>query len=37
MIQYPHLDFLQEIDKREPRLLEIIFGNDMWLLPTTKK
>ena len=31
------LRLLQEIDKREPRLLEIIFGNDMWLLPTTKK
>ena len=28
---------LQEIDKRNPKLLEIIFGGDMWLLPTTKK
>ena len=31
------LRLFQEIDKREPRLLEIIFGGDMWLLPSTKK
>jgi tRNA nucleotidyltransferase/poly(A) polymerase len=28
---------LQEIDKRNPRLLEIIFGGNIWLLPSTKK
>jgi poly(A) polymerase len=28
---------LQEIDKREPRLLEIMFSDNMWLMPTTKK
>ena len=31
------LRLFQEIDKREPRLLEIIFGGNMWLLPSTKK
>jgi|TARA_R100000664_G_scaffold33822_1_gene52186 poly(A) polymerase len=28
---------LQDIDKKEPILLEIIFGGNMWLLPSTKK
>ena len=31
------LRLFAEIDKIEPRLLEIIFKGDMWLLPTTKK
>ena len=31
------LRLLQDIDKKEPILLEIIFGGNMWLLPTTKK
>jgi len=30
------LRLLNKIDKREPRLLEIIFGGGIWLLPTTK-
>jgi len=40
MMKYDTLSSLrlfQEIDKREPRLLEIIFGGNMWLLPSTKK
>ena len=37
MIPLSSLRLFQEIDKREPRLLEIIFGGDMWLLPSTKK
>ena len=31
------LRLLNKIDKREPRLLEIIFGGNIWLLPSTKK
>lgn len=31
------LRLLSDIDKVEPKLLEIIFKGDMWLLPTTKK
>jgi tRNA nucleotidyltransferase/poly(A) polymerase len=31
------LRLFAEIDKIEPRLLEIIFKGDMWLLPSTKK
>ena len=30
------LRLLNKIDKREPRLLEIIFDGGIWLLPTTK-
>ena len=40
MMKYDTLSSLrlfQEIDKREPKLLEIIFGGNMWLLPSTKK
>ncbi len=31
------LRLFSKIDKAEPRLLEIMFGGDMWLLPTNKK
>jgi tRNA nucleotidyltransferase/poly(A) polymerase len=31
------LRFLQEIDNIEPRLLEIMFEGDMWLMPSTKQ
>lgn len=31
------LRLLSMIDEKEPRLLEIMFGGDIWLLPTTKK
>jgi len=31
------LRLLAKIDKIEPKLLEIMFGGDIWLLPSTKK
>lgn len=31
------LRLFAEIDKIEPRLMEIIFKGNMWLLPTNKK
>ena len=30
------LRLFSKIDKEEPKLLEIMFAGDMWLLPTTK-
>ena len=31
------LRLLAKIDKIEPKLLEVMFGGDIWLLPSTKK
>jgi len=31
------LRLLAKIDKLEPKLLEVMFGGDIWLLPSTKK